>query len=63
VLQPGHRRTAAIVLGGPLQELEEDPMKIIVAALIALTVVIGLVAPAGAFDPDNFWQHQERNLP
>jgi len=38
-------------------------MRIIVAALIALTLVIGLVAPVGAFDPDSFWEHQNRNLP
>jgi hypothetical protein len=38
-------------------------MRIIVAAMIALTVVIGLVAPAGAFDPRTFWEQQDRNLP
>lgn len=38
-------------------------MRTIVAALIALTVVLGLVAPAGAFDPKSFWEEQERNLP
>ena len=49
--------------GGPLQKQEEDPMRIIVAALIALTVAIGLVAPVGAFDARTFWEQQERNLP
>jgi hypothetical protein len=38
-------------------------MRIIVAALIALTVAIGLVAPAGAFDTERFWEHQDRSLP
>ena len=38
-------------------------MRTIVAALIALSVVVGLVTPAGAFDPKTFWEQQERNLP
>lgn len=38
-------------------------MRIIIAALIAATVVLGLVAPAGAFDPKTFWEQQDRNLP
>jgi uncharacterized ion transporter superfamily protein YfcC len=38
-------------------------MRIIIAALVALTVILGLVAPAGAFDPKTFWQERERNLP
>jgi hypothetical protein len=38
-------------------------MRTIVAALIALTIAIGLVAPAGAFDPKTFWEQQDRNLP
>jgi hypothetical protein len=38
-------------------------MKIIVAALIAVTVAIGSVAPASAFDPKTFWEQLERNLP
>ena len=38
-------------------------MKTIVAALIALTVVLGLVTLASAFDPRTFWEQQERNLP
>jgi hypothetical protein len=38
-------------------------MRIIVAALIATIVVLSLVAPASAFDPQTFWEQQERNLP
>ena len=38
-------------------------MRTIVAALIALTVVLGLVTPVGAFDPKTFWDERERNLP
>lgn len=40
-------------------------MKIIVAvaALIVLSLIVGLVAPASAFDPKTFWEQQERNLP
>jgi hypothetical protein len=38
-------------------------MRIIVAALVALIVVLGLVAPAGALDPERFWEQQNRNLP
>lgn len=38
-------------------------MRIMIAALIALTIAIGLVAPAGAFDTERFWEHQNRNLP
>jgi hypothetical protein len=38
-------------------------MRTIVAALIALTVILGLVAPTSAFDPQTFWEQQDRNLP
>jgi hypothetical protein len=38
-------------------------MRIIVAAVIVLTVALGLVAPASAFDPQSFWEHQNNNLP
>jgi uncharacterized paraquat-inducible protein A len=38
-------------------------MRIIVAALIAFAVAIVLVAPTRAFDPQTFWDQQERNLP
>ena len=38
-------------------------MRIVVAAVIAFVVAIGLVRPAGAFEPDRFWQHQSLNLP
>jgi hypothetical protein len=34
-------------------------MRIIVAALIALIIVLGLVAPASAFDPKTFWEELE----
>jgi hypothetical protein len=38
-------------------------MRIIVAALIALTVALALVGPASAFDPQSFWDQQSLNLP
>jgi hypothetical protein len=38
-------------------------VRIVVAALIAFAVAIGLVRPTGAFDPDSFWQHQYLHLP
>ncbi len=38
-------------------------MRIVVAALIALTVALALVAPASAFDPQSFWERQTINLP
>jgi hypothetical protein len=38
-------------------------MRIAVAALIALTIALGLVAPASALDPERFWEQQNRNLP
>jgi hypothetical protein len=37
-------------------------MKMIALALIALSVVVGLVAPASAFDDGKtFWQQHEEN--
>jgi hypothetical protein len=36
-------------------------MKVIALTLIALSIVIGLVNPASAFDPRTFWQQQENN--
>ena len=37
-------------------------MKIIVSALIALSVLVGIAAPAGAVsDPKTFWDQQERS--
>jgi hypothetical protein len=38
-------------------------MKLAAIALIALSTVIGLVNPAGAFDPKEVWEQVERNLP
>ena len=38
-------------------------MKIIVAALISLTVALALVGPTSAFDPQGFWERQTINLP
>jgi hypothetical protein len=35
-------------------------MKIIVAALLALSVLAGIAAPASAFDAKSFWEQQER---
>jgi hypothetical protein len=63
VLQHAHQRTAAILLGGALQKAGASSMRIVVAAVIALVVAIGLVRPAGAFDADRFWQHQSLDLP
>ena len=37
-------------------------MKIIVSTLIALSVLVGIAAPAGAAsDPTTFWDQQERS--
>ena len=63
VLQHAHQRTVAIVLGGALQKAGGSSMRIVVAAVIAFVVAIGLVRPAGVFDPDRFWQQQSPNLP
>lgn len=38
-------------------------MRTIAAALIAVTVILGLVNAAGAFDPMTFWEERDRNLP
>lgn len=39
-------------------------MKTFIGALIALSVVAGLVAPAGAaWNPDEFWVEQQHRLP
>ena len=60
---PGAPANGSNRAGGTAAQAGGRPMKIIVAALIALTLVIGLVAPASAFDPDRFWDQQQRNLP
>jgi hypothetical protein len=36
-------------------------MKTIVSALIALSVLAGVAAPASALETENFWQQQDRN--
>ncbi len=36
-------------------------MKTIVSALIALSVLAGIAAPASALDKESFWQQQDRN--
>jgi len=38
-------------------------MKTIVSALIALSVIAGVAAPASAFDSKSFFEQQTRNLP
>ena len=41
-------------------------MKTIASALIALSILAGIAAPASAakgFNPDDFWTQQEHNLP
>jgi hypothetical protein len=56
---------AAIVLGESLQAEEGDPIRIIIAALvaapIALIVVISLVVSAKAPDPETFWEQPKSN--
>ena len=36
-------------------------MKTIISALIALSVLAGIAAPAGAFDAKSFYEQQDRN--
>jgi len=38
-------------------------MKTIVSALIALSLIAGVAAPASAFDAERFFKQLERNLP
>ena len=38
-------------------------MKTIASALIALSVIAGVAAPASAFDAKTFYEQQARNLP
>ena len=38
-------------------------MKTILSALIALSVIAGVAAPASAFDAKTFFEQQARNLP
>ena len=38
-------------------------MKALVSALVALSFLAGVAAPAAAFSPKDFWSQQERNLP
>jgi hypothetical protein len=40
--------------------LEEKTMKTITCALIVLSVLAGIVAPASALDAKNFYEQQER---
>ena len=35
-------------------------MKIIASALVALSVLASIAAPAGAFDAKSFYEHQDR---
>jgi hypothetical protein len=49
--------------GGTAAEIGGYPMRSLISALIAVSV-LGLVAvPASAFDPKTFWEQQGRNLP
>jgi hypothetical protein len=34
-------------------------MRIIIATLVVITVALGLVDTAGAFDPNTFWEEQQ----
>jgi hypothetical protein len=36
-------------------------MKTIASALIALSVLVAVAAPASAVENENFWQQQDRN--
>jgi hypothetical protein len=36
-------------------------MKIVASALIALSLITAIAAPASAFDSKEFWQQQERS--
>ena len=38
-------------------------MRMIASALIALSILAGVVAPAAAFDSRTFFEQQQRNLP
>jgi hypothetical protein len=38
-------------------------MRTIVSVLIALTVLVGTVGQASAFDPRTFWEQLDRNGP
>ena len=38
-------------------------MRTIMSVLIALSVLAGIAIQASAFDPKDFWEQQERNLP
>ena len=38
-------------------------MKTILSALIALSVIAGVAAPASAFDAKTFFEQQQNNLP
>jgi hypothetical protein len=36
-------------------------MKMIISALLALSVLAGISAPASAFDSKSFWEQQDRS--
>jgi hypothetical protein len=38
-------------------------MRLLACSLIAISVMAGVVAPAGAFDAKSYFQQLERNLP
>jgi hypothetical protein len=40
---------------------EEIVMKMIISALLALSVLAGIAAPASAFDSKTFWEQQDRS--
>jgi hypothetical protein len=41
----------------------EMTMRILASALIALSILAGIVAPASAFDAKSYFEQQQRNLP
>jgi hypothetical protein len=41
-------------------EPRRTPMKIFASALLALSVLAGIAAPASAFDAKTFYDHQDR---
>jgi hypothetical protein len=51
------------IVRGPLDPVEvvaETAMKIVVSALVALSVLVSIVRPATALDAKTFYEQQER---
>ena len=54
------QRAATMVLSASLSK-KDTAMKTIVSALIALSVLAGIAAPASAFDSKSFYNQLDRN--